>query len=230
MLRVGSRRSGALVVAVLLLASALVPAGAAQTGVPDETEAAFVVSLEADGAATVTLRETFDLTTADERSAFRALERNESRTDRLRTSFTQRLRGVAATAAAETERSMAIEDATVSVRSDGDTGVLALSATWTGLAATDGDRLRLSEPFDADFDTERPFVVHAPDGYALSTTEPAPDGSTDAAAAWDADTSLDGLTVVATPGATGSSGPGFGVLVAGSAVAALALFGRRRAR
>jgi len=228
-------RALGLVLVAVLLGSAFTPVGAATAQSATVTGDAFVVSLHGDGSATVTLRESFDLTTDTERETFRELERNETRTERLRSSFEQRLAAVSTAAADDTGRSMAVENATVSVTTADDTGVVRVSADWTGLAAVDGDRLVVSAPFDADFDPSRAFVVRAPEGYTLSATEPAPDATTERSARWDADASLSGFNVAATPEgtatATESSGPGFGVvtaLVALSALVAVRLRARRR--
>ena len=217
-----------LLVVVVVVGSALAPAGAASTGTQSATEDAFVVSLHEDGSATVTLREAFDLTTDTERATFRELERNGARTDRLRSSFEQRLGAISTAAADNTGRSMAVENTMVSVTTDGDTGVVSVSADWTGLAAVDGDRLVVSTPFDADFDPSRAFVVRAPEGYALSANGPAPDSTTARSATWNANRSLSEFSVTATPAtatgtatATGSSGPGFGVVAALTALSAL---------
>ena len=231
--RVEPRRVLRLLVVAALLGSVLAPVGVASAAAQSETVMgdAFVVSLHDDGSATVTLREAFDLTTDTERSTFRELERNETRTERLLASFEQRLTAVSTAAADDTDRSMAVENATVSITTDGDTGVVSVSVDWTRLAAVDGDRLVVSTPFDADFDPSRAVVVHAPAGYTLSATGAAPDSITAGSATWDANTSLSGFSVTAVPGdaatatdtatATGSSGPGFGVLTAIAALSAL---------
>lgn len=219
-------RAIGLLVVVVVVGSALAPAGAASIGTQSTMADAFVVSLHEDGSATVTLREVFDLTTDMERETFRELERNETRTDRLRSSFEQRLGAISAAAADDTGRSMAVENTTVSVTTDGDTGVVSVSADWTGLAAVDGDQMVVSTPFDDDFDPSRAFVVRAPEGYALSANGPAPDSTTARSATWNANRSLSEFSVTATPAtgtatATGSSGPGFGVVAALTALSAL---------
>lgn len=229
------RRGVAVVLVGVVLSSSLLAGAASAQSQPAE---AFVVDLHADGSATVTLQQTFDLTTDSERAAFRELRDNETRAAQLRGTFADRLRGVARTTANETDRSMAIEEPSVSVRSTDETGTVALSATWTGLAATDGDRLVLAEPFANGFEPDRQFVVRAPEGYELQTTAPEPDATADGQATWSANRSLDGFQVVAQPSddsgdaaTTGGSGPGFGVAV--SLLAALtlsALLGRSRRR
>jgi hypothetical protein len=190
-------------------------------GAQSQSSEAFVVDLQTDGSATVTLQRTFDLTTDSELASFRKLRDNETKAAGLRNSFADRLRSVARTTANQTGGSMGITDATISVESTDDTGTVALSATWTGLAATDGDRLVLTKPFANGFKPDRPFIVRAPDGYELQTSIPEPDARADGRATWSANQSLDGFQVVAQPAddfgdaaTTDGSGPGFGVTAA----------------
>jgi len=212
-----------------LVVGAFAPVGTA--GASGHQSDAFVVALQEDGAATVSLELAFDLTTERDRATFAELEANATRLAQLREAFDRRLSAVAATAAADTGREMRVENATGTVVTDDDAGRVVLSATWTGLARTDGDRLVLAAPFDAAFEPDRQFVVRAPDGYTLSATDPAPASTSDGAATWAADTSLDGFEVVAAPAATGGSGPGFGAVAAVLAISAAAvLTGRRRRR
>ena len=227
--RTRSQRLGTLAL-VVLVATALVPAGvvgsAAASSHPQE---AFVVDLDEDGSATVTLRLTFDLTTESERTAFRELRDNETAKQQLRDQFADRLGSVAASTANETGREMSIVEPNAMVRSTDDTGVVALAVTWTNLAAVDGDRLVLERPFAGGFDPGRPFVVHAPDDYAV-TAEPSPDTSNDGTARWSADASLDGFSVVATPGGSPDTlgQPGFTAVGAVVALVGAALLFRRR--
>jgi PGF-CTERM protein len=160
--------------------------------------------------------------------------------------FTDRMRRTVRAAENATGREMAVTDASIAFRTEGDTGVVEQSVTWTGLAAVEGDRLVVTEPFASGFEPDRQFRVTAPDGYDLDAT-PTPDGTSDGAATWDAGTSLDGFEVTAsspetpmataTPpgggtatdgdtatdgGTTAGSGPGFGAALAVLALLSLA--------
>ena len=223
------RRLGTLAL-VALVATALVPAGGVGTAAASShPQEAFIVNLHEDRSATVTLRLTFDLTTEGERTAFRELRDNETAKRQLRDQFADRLGSVAASTADETGREMSVTEPNATVRSTGDTGVVALAVTWTNLAAVDGDRLVLERPFAGGFDPGRPFVVHAPDGYAM-TAEPSPDASDDGTARWSTDATLDGFRVVATPGgSTDTLGqPGFTAVGAVVALLSTVLLLRRR--
>ena len=221
-------------VAVVALAAG--PAAAQSTAEP-----AFIVQLEADGSATVTLRSTFDLTTDAEREAFASLEADDQAQDEAVARFLERLRAVADDAQAATGREMRVTEASVELRrtADGGTGVVTLSATWTGLAATDGDRLVVTEPFASGFAPERPFVVRAPDGYVVEAASPAPDAREETSATWGPGSDLAGLSVEVAPAATPTpttestetgGQPGFGPLAALAAVLAAAGLARRAAR
>ncbi|MDS0474217.1 hypothetical protein [Natrinema sp. 1APR25-10V2] len=218
-----------LVVIALLATAPVAAATGANANQPTETvptEPAFVVALDAEGTGQVTLTTTFDLTTDGERRAFEALRANETGREQRAERFAARMDGIASSAENETGRSMAIRDAAISFTERNDTGIVALSVTWEGLAAQDGDRLVLSEPFDSEFALERTFRVAGPDGYALETVTPEPSDRGDNAATWDGSASFDGFEATFAPtdgdsaadGGASSSVPGFGVGIAALAV------------
>lgn len=194
-------------------------------------ESAFVVALGADGSARTTLAVTFDLQTDSERAAFDRLRENTTAREVRRDQFATRLRGIADRADATTERDMTVRNASVSFAERGSTGVVALSATWERLAAREGDRLVVSDPFDSGFSADRTFRVVGPDDYELATVTPSPTDRTRTAATWDGGTTFDRFTANFAPAGgapgkagtadgdgqqtgTAASGPGFGVGVA----------------
>ncbi|WP_280586323.1 hypothetical protein [Halorubrum sp. Boch-26] len=200
----------AAVAAVALIGTLLAPGAAALDGPGAEPAAeggsAFVVALEPDGDSTVSLVLTYDLADADDEAAFKDLrDRSEHVTKR----FGDRLTRIAERTATETEREMGVSDVRADVESADGTGVVRLSATWTGLAAVDGDRLVVSEPFASEFRPDRPFVLVAPDGYALAdaTVEAdattAPDGSESSTAEWGAGADLSGFSAAFAPAEAG---------------------------
>lgn len=247
------RRYGSLAfgvaLALLLVASAVALGGsaAAQDGAGAPTEP-FVVALEDDGSARVTLTVTFDLTTDAERRAFERLRNNDTARRAFRDGYADGLRAVAATAENRTGREMSVTDPAAELRRANDTGVVALSVTWSGLARVEGDRLVVREPFASDYQPDRRFVVRAPDGHELSSVSPEPDARDGSTARWDAGTSLDGFRVVAAPaeeptepadgttgagdatGGTTTGQPGFGpvTLLLACALVGLAVERRRR--
>lgn len=236
-------------VAVLVAMTALAVAGppvAAQSA----TEPAFVVQVHADGAATVSLRATFDLETDAERRAFETLMDDDQAQADAKARFLDRMRAVASDAENATGRAMSVTDATIELRrtDDNRTGVVRLSVAWSGLAEGRGDTLVVTEPFASGFNPDRPFVLHAPDGYEIASASPEPDALDGRTATWDAGTDLTGFAVelqpVPTPsptatteppadeeGTTRTGGqPGFGVLPALVALVAAGAAGIRRAR
>lgn len=239
-------RFGCVLVTLVLLVTALVAATAGTTQPTNSAasfaaEPAFVVDLDADGSARVTLVITFDLTTDSEREAFEALRANETAQERRTDRFATRLQTIATRAENTTGREMAIRDSAAAFRTQNDTGVVALLVTWDGLAAQEGDRLVLREPFAGGFDIDRPFRVIAPDSYELVTVTPEPTTRSQNSATWSADTAFEGFETTFAPaeggtrtatrdGTTGVGAPGFGVgvmtlaLLAGTAL----LVARRR--
>lgn len=213
--------------ALVVVASAVVigavpaPAGAqsaAEGSVADDT--AFVVALEADGDATVTLRLTFHLDREVEREALARLRENRSA---VAAGFEAGLERVAARTAAGTGREMRIADVAVDVSTAGGTGVVELSATWVGLAAVEEDRLVVSQPFADGFTPPGRFVVRGPEGYAVAASSPDATTTDDGSAAWAAGSSLDGFEAAFVPAdaAAGRSQPlpGFGFAAAALALA-----------
>ncbi|MDZ7746255.1 MAG: PGF-CTERM sorting domain-containing protein [Halobacteriales archaeon] len=226
-LTTGLRRLGVVTLVVAVVASG--GGAAAQTnGQPTE---ALVVDLAEDGDAEVTLRLTFDLATDSERQAFETLQANQTKMNEMRDSFADRLAGVATATGSETGRQMEITNATATVRTESDTGVIELSVTWLNLAAVDGEQVTLAEPFASDYSPDRQFVVTAPDGYQLSAT-PTPDADGDGTLRWSANTSLDGLEVTASPtessGTTAAGQPGFTAVGAVVGLVGVGLLARRK--
>lgn len=194
------------VAAIALIGTLLAPGAAALTdpGTEPAVEegSSFVVAFDADGNATVTLVLTYDLADDADEAAFRDLrERPETVTSR----FGDRLSRIVERTAAETGREMAVSDVRTTVKSTDGTGVFRLSATWTNLAATDGDRLVVSEPFASEFQPDRPFVLVAPDGYEVADTtvdadaSRSPDSGDPAVVEWTAGTDLSGFSATLAP-------------------------------
>jgi hypothetical protein len=238
-------RLGCVLVTLVLLVTAPVAATAATAQSTDSTtslpaEAAFVVDLETDGSARVTLVTTFDLTTDKEREAFEALRANETAREQRTDRFATRMQAIANRAENDTGRDMAIRNPTMTFTTENDTGIVGLSVTWDGLAAQEGDRLVLREPFASGFDIDRPFRVVGPDGYALGTATPTPTTQQQNSGTWSATTQFDGFETVFAPadgetatntgdGTSGAGAPGFGIGVAAVAVlvASVLLVARR---
>lgn len=169
---------------------------------------AFVVELEPDGDATVTLALAYDRSDGDEEAAF---ERVRDRSENVTARYAERLSRIADRTSTATGREMAVSRAEMNVSATGDVGVIRLSASWTNLAAVDGDRLLVSEPFASEFRPDRPFVLVAPEGYAIGDTSVDPDATTPVAettpatAEWTAGTDLSGFSATLAPSdATGS--------------------------
>lgn len=170
-----------------------------------ETGSSFVVTPDTEGNAAVALVLTYDLADDADKAAFEELRQNsENVTDR----FGDRLSRISDRTATETGREMRVSNVQADITSSDGTGVVRLSATWTNLAAVDGNRLVVSEPFASAFQLDRPFVIVAPDGYTVAdatveadATTPA-NGTTTASAVWDAGTDLSGFSATLAPAET----------------------------
>lgn len=214
---------------------AVTPAVGAAT--QETPERSFVVDLQEDGSATVTVTSTYDLETENESDAFEQLRSDQQIRERFLTLFRERMGAVAANAENATGREMTVENGSIDLRTVGDTGIVELSVEWEGLAATEGDRLVVTEPVASGFTPDRPFHLVVPDGYEATSTTPSPADSSDGQLVWAAENDLEGYEVMVEPTeptssqptatagevsdagtTTGGSGAGFGV---GLAVVAL---------
>ena len=203
-------RTAAAVAAVAVIAVLLAPGVAALDG--SETDpavgegSAFVVALDADGDATVTLVLTYDLADDGDEAAFEELR---DRPENVTARFDDRMTRIAERTATETGREMSVSDVRAEVESTDGSGVVRLSASWANLAAVDGDRLVVSEPFESSFRPDRPFVLVAPDGYALAETTIEADATTAAdetgaaSAEWTPGTDLSGFSATLAPAESG---------------------------
>lgn len=206
---------------------------------PTDSASAFEVALEADGDATVAVAVSFNLTDEANRTAFESLETNKTKRNEFEARTEQRFRTVAGSAANATDREMTIEETRISFETDEETerGIVTVSATWTAFAATDGDRLTVTEPFASGFTADRPVVLRLPDGYALADATHAPTDRTDTRLVWDANTSLEGYEATIVPAdETGANGgadggdeqPGFGFGATVVAIVGATWLSRRR--
>jgi hypothetical protein len=165
------------------------------------TETTYTVALEADGDATVTLTYAFTLETAADEAAFDELQTDEATREALAEQFRTEMDAVAERTAARTNRSMAVENATVRFERTDTVGEAHVRAEWTGLARVDDGRLTLAEPFSTQFTPDGEFRVTTPSSHAITSVSPEPDQQTDTSATWNANTSLSGFTLVTEPAA-----------------------------
>ncbi|GAA0310123.1 DUF7345 domain-containing protein [Halarchaeum salinum] len=218
-----------LVAAIPVLAG---PVAAADSGTNEtsadshSTTGAFVVDLQANGSATVTVELTYDLESDTEQAAFTDLKHNETLQQQARTNFAERMQQVAA-AENQTDREMATKHARIAFQTanNGSLGVISLSIHWRALAAVNGESLVLTEPFASGFEPDRPFVVTAPVGDVLVEATPPADSTNQGRAVWAANASLEGFQATFAPtemtttgeqtessaaGSSSGSSPGFG--------------------
>ena len=204
------------------------------------TEPSITVALSDDGAADITVTSTFDLDDDAEAAAFGELRDDETIRETYTDRFRDRWESLANATAESTGREMTVEDVSLKLTRDGSTGIATVTATWSGLAAIDDDRLTLTEPFASGYVADRPVTIVLPDGYEPANAQPEPSGDGAAALTYDAGAEFDGFELVAErsagdgtdtgtgvdrteTGTTGGNAPGFDVIaaLAGLAVAGL---------
>lgn len=214
-----STRLAGLVLCIALVASMAAAPAAAHGEQQDE----FFVDLDESGDADVWLTLTYDLDSDEERQAFRELQDNATAQEEAAERFENRMTAVAGDASDATGRDMAVANGSVELMETVDHGVVTLEVSWTNLAAVDGDRLTLTEPFSSGFEPEMAFTVAIPQGYERVSTTTEPSDSTRETATWDADADLQGFELVAEPtpddeasptDETDGDGGGFGAVLA----------------
>jgi PGF-CTERM protein len=239
-----TRFVGAFVCIALVSSMAAMPAAAQTEG------ERFLVELDAEGNADVSVTFAYDLESENELAAFEELQENETARTETTARFENRMKAVAENASAATDREMSVGKATIDFERADDVGLITLSVAWSNLASVDDDRLTVTEPFASGFEPDRTFVVASPDGYGVTSAEPSPSESDETSATWAAGTSLQEFeAVVARTDTTEADGeetddgegeegspdgdatddsPGFGIVAATVALLAAALLGVRR--
>lgn len=195
-------------------------------------EPSFVVELDENGDAVVTVTMTYDLTDEDAQEAFDSLRDDADARENAAERFGDRVRSVASDSEERVDRSMRVTGVAIdlSTGAGGEVGVVELRVSWTGLAAVEGDRLIVTEPFASGFTTDRTFVLRGPEGYELIDATTEPDERTTASATWSAGTNLDGFDTTfedrgesdadRSVDASDDSLPGFGTIAAILAIGA----------
>ncbi|MFD1598031.1 helix-turn-helix transcriptional regulator [Halobellus rarus] len=200
-------------------------------GQPDPDNTITRIDLAADGAATweLTLRTRLE-TDADLEEYERFQASFRSNTSRYLDPFAERMSGVVARANESYDREMRAGDftATTTIQEvPRRWGVVTFRFSWTGFAAVDGETVVVGDVFDGGFYIGEDDVLEiaAPDGFVLSETDPAPDGTAEGVAEWRGREDFDDgrPRVVATPASDGAASPaGDGTLGGGGTLAALA--------
>jgi hypothetical protein len=194
----------AVYVAVLVALGAVLSVGAADAGAQADANEpvadAVTIDLDGTGDAVVTVTIPFDLTVEDEKTDFEAFTENESKQQAQIGQYESRLSNVAAEMESRTGRETTVTDASIATqtRADGDLGLVVLSVTWEGLAATDDSQIVLGPPFDNGFDVDRTVVVRPPEQHQVVSTTPTPEGE-GGQLHWSGDQSLDEFEVVIEP-------------------------------
>ena len=195
-------RTVTLAVTIAVLVATVGTTGSAAAAAESTTEPAFVVGLEPDGDATVSLVVTYDLADDSDQQAFKTLRDDPSA---ITGEFEQRLSQVVARTAVETDREMSISGVDANFETVDRRGIVRVSAQWKQLADSSGEQLTLSEPFASDFQPDRRFVVNAPEGYELAKTSHTPATQEAGTAQWGSGTSLTGFSTTFTADGTTST-------------------------
>lgn len=185
---------GVLCIVALLSGTFVVPAAA-----QGPANGQFVVELDASGDADVVFTDEYDLTDSRERAIFESARENEDVRRQAGVQFRNGMQSISDEANAAVDRELRIGEVTVGTRVDGDTGTVAYRFRWENLAAIDGDRIVLSEPFSTYDSLDRELIVLAPEGNELTSVSPQPQRQGEDVATWPGLTRFgEGFEVVST--------------------------------
>lgn len=222
----------AVVCAVLVLAvGSFAGVGVAQDQEPEPVDGRFLVELQADGSAEISLEREYDLGDDAERDEFESLHEDEAARADAAESVREDTQYVNNVADDETDRDMRVGEVRVETSVDGDVGTVAYRFTWENLAAAEDGRLVLAEPFSLYDELDRELVVVVPDDYEISAATPEPDERNATAASWEGFTSFSeegSRFEVVADGPSEDDGAGFGPALAAGTLLAVALLARRR--
>lgn len=197
----------------------------------------FLVELDADGDAAVEYTNHTDLTDDDQREWFESVRDDEETREAVAAQRREEMQFVSDQANEHVDRDVRAGEVSVETGTDGDVGIVTYRFEWKNLAAVDGDRVILAEPFSLYDQFDRELVVVAPAGYELTSVTPEPGHHNETTASWPGLTDLAGFEVVATgegddgdAGDDGSfaDGAGFGVSLAVGSLLAATLLVRRQ--
>ncbi|WP_424001688.1 helix-turn-helix transcriptional regulator [Haloarcula salina] len=226
----GAVAVGIVVVALLVPTATGAGFGALDQQSVDPDVVVMTADVAADGNADWAVAYRVRLADDNETAAFEDLQadiraNSSAYTDR----FAGRMERTARAAENATGREMAIENVTVSTRTEtlGQTyGVVTYRFTWTNFAAASGGRLEIGDSLSGLFlDGETSLTVRWPSAYQAERVTPSPDERTNTSVTWrgQQEFGADEPRVVVTSGSAASDDGGSSTLLVGGALALLAL-------
>lgn len=219
------RLFGLLCIVSLSFGALTVPAAA--QGVETPANGQLVVELDASGDAEAVFVDEYDLTDPRQRAIFESARQDEEIRREAAIRFREGMQSISEEASEGIDRELRIGEVTLEIAVDGEVGIVAYRFRWENLAAVDGDRVVLSEPFSTYDSLDRELIVIVPEGYELESVSPQPARVGEDAVAWSGLTAFgDRFEVVATPRSVHGDGP---IALGVAALLLAALFiGRKR--
>lgn len=183
------RRILALVVVLGLAAALGAGVGTAAHDEPDRHEIVGI-ELAADGDATVSYTESYNLSNESERAEFEEFQDNETKRQQLRDEIVAEFEDAAAGGRERTELDMRIEDPAVETDEQDGHGRVIVTVQWRNLAFADEERVVVTEPFAGGYtpDVNR-VAMHGPPEYRRGTTRPEPARARANSSLWNPETS-----------------------------------------
>jgi len=155
------------------------PLAAQQTTLERSPETEISIQLRADRSANWRVETRYELETQNETAAFEEFAREYEQGTADAGPDAAFFERVSQTAAEQTGRSMAVQNATTRGYVENETGVLVLTFTWTDFAEQTSEGLRVGDAFSAGNDgtwltslrSNQNLTIQTPPGYAVSDTD-----------------------------------------------------------
>ncbi|MEF8808502.1 DUF7345 domain-containing protein [Natronomonas sp.] len=174
---------------VFLMTCCLAATAGLVGGVHDEsTDDTLGFELAADGDAEVVHVTTYNLSVAEEQSAYAAFADNETARADHREAVMSDFQAAAATGRNGSALDMRVRDSAVETYERDGYGYVTVTATWENLAYHNETMVVVTEPFASGYEPDRDVTIHGPEGYQRGVVHPSPGLARLNSAVWSEDT------------------------------------------
>lgn len=210
---------------ILTFVTVALLAVAVSTGTAAADTTTIDVQLNEDGDAAWTVTTETPLESDDEVEGFQSIVDDPQRQETLGENTRDRFAGFADRASSHVNRDMSVSDASVDASMDDDVGTTVVEFDWDRFASEDGGSVTAGDVFEGgfSFDEGTSLTIHAPEGYVVADADAPEAEIEETSVTWTGPVDFEGdVNVTFEPAGGGEGLPGFTVLVALTALAAVA--------
>lgn len=183
--------------AILIIATALVPLGTAHV-ISDQT----TILVDENGDARIIIAESYNFSDDAEKQKFEELSTNETAQEEYKTDILDEYKSYAEQQSNQDPAD--VGNVKLQTRKEGDTdsGVAQIELQWKNFAeVTEDNEVVVHKPLPEDFSPDHPTILAGPREYEIKTTENIGDGQTqeNKAVIWGSNPSMENLNVVFEP-------------------------------